>query len=48
MSVRTPKGLFIVCLVISIGFLFGCAGMEYAPNKGIAYYHSEFPAADRA
>jgi OmpA-OmpF porin, OOP family len=48
MSVRTPKGLFVVCLVLSIGFLFGCAGMEYAPNKGIAFYHSELPAADRA
>ncbi|MGZ9148547.1 MAG: OmpA family protein, partial [Candidatus Deferrimicrobiaceae bacterium] len=34
--------------VLSIGFLFGCAGMEYAPNKGIAFYHSELPAADRA
>ena len=48
MSVRTAKGLLAVCLVLSIGFLFGCAGMEYAPNKGIAYYHSELPAADRA
>ncbi|MGZ8430908.1 MAG: hypothetical protein ACXWWW_02985, partial [Candidatus Deferrimicrobiaceae bacterium] len=34
MSVRTAKGLLAVCLVLSIGFLFGCAGMEYAPNKG--------------
>src|SRR3990172_1065533 len=48
MSVRAPKGLLVACLVLSIGFLFGCAGMEYAPNKGIAYYHSELPAADRA
>ncbi|MGZ9162275.1 MAG: OmpA family protein [Candidatus Deferrimicrobiaceae bacterium] len=48
MSVRTAKGLLAVCLVLSIGFLFGCAGMEYAPNKGIAFYHSELPAADRA
>jgi len=48
MSVRTPKGLFVVCLVISIGFLSGCAGMEYVNKKGIAYYHSELPAADRA
>jgi len=48
MSVRTPKGLFVVCLVISIGFLSGCAGMEYVNKQGIAYYHSELPAADRA
>jgi OOP family OmpA-OmpF porin len=48
MGVRTAKGLLVACLVLSIGFLIGCAGMEYAPNKGIAYYHSELPAADRA
>src|SRR4030042_5759833 len=48
MSVRTAKGLLAVCLVLSIGFIFGCAGMEYAPNKGIAYYHRELPAAARA
>jgi len=48
MSVRTAKGLLAACLVLSIGFLFGCAGMEHAPKKGIAYYHSELPAADRA
>lgn len=48
MSVRGPKVLIAVCLVISIVFLFGCAGMEHAPKKGIAYYHKELPAAERA
>jgi OOP family OmpA-OmpF porin len=26
----------------------GCAGVEYAPKRGIMYYHKELPAADRA
>jgi peptidoglycan-associated lipoprotein len=48
MSVRTAKGLLVACLVLSIGFLFSCAGREFAPKEGIWYYHSELPAADRA
>ncbi|HLO25291.1 MAG TPA: OmpA family protein, partial [Geobacteraceae bacterium] len=26
----------------------GCAGREFAPKKGVWYYHQELPAADRA
>jgi outer membrane protein OmpA-like peptidoglycan-associated protein len=48
MSVRTGKVLLVACLVFSIGFLFGCAGREFAPKQQIWYYHSELPAADRA
>jgi outer membrane protein OmpA-like peptidoglycan-associated protein len=48
MSVRIAKGLLAACLVLSIGFLYGCAGREFAPKQQIWYYHSELPAADRA
>jgi outer membrane protein OmpA-like peptidoglycan-associated protein len=48
MSVHTVKGLVVACLVLSIGFLFGCAGREFYPKHQIWYYHSELPAADRA
>jgi len=30
------------------GIFSGCAGLEYAPKRGILYYHRELPAADRA
>jgi outer membrane protein OmpA-like peptidoglycan-associated protein len=48
MRIRSAKSLLAVCLVLSIGVLSGCAGMEYLNKNGIAYYHSELPAADRA
>jgi OOP family OmpA-OmpF porin len=31
-----------------LGFLAGCAGVEYAPSRGVAMYHRELPAAERA
>ncbi len=34
-----------LCLV---AFLSGCAGREFAPKRGVLYYHPELPAADRA
>jgi len=34
--------------MILVGILSGCAGLEYAPKRGILYYHRELPAADRA
>jgi outer membrane protein OmpA-like peptidoglycan-associated protein len=34
--------------LLSFSFLFGCAGRELAPKKGIWYYHKELPAAERA
>ena len=48
MGSRGRKALVVMCLVFSVGFLFGCAGMEYAPKKQIWYYHQELPAAERA
>lgn len=29
-------------------FVAGCAGRQYAPNRGVMYYHNELPIADRA
>jgi OOP family OmpA-OmpF porin len=42
----------VSCLLVGLlffaGFLAGCAGLEYAPKRGMMYYHKELPAADRA
>ncbi len=35
----------ILCLAVTFA---GCAGRVYAPKRGVMYYHSELPAADRA
>lgn len=40
-----------VCLVISfllLSFFVGCAGMEFAPRQGAAWFPRELPAAERA
>lgn len=34
-----------LCLVV---LMSGCAGREFAAKRGVLYYHSELPAADRA
>lgn len=31
-----------------IALMSGCAGREFAPRRGVLYYHPELPAADRA
>jgi hypothetical protein len=36
------------CLLLVTVFFVGCAGRVYAPKRGVAYYHQELPAADRA
>ena len=38
----------LVGLVFIAGFMAGCAGLEYAPKRGMMYYHKELPAADKA
>lgn len=38
----------LVGLVLIAAFLAGCSGLQYAPKRGIMYYHQELPAADRA
>ena len=40
--------LSAVGLVLLLGVFYGCAGREYAPKRGVWYYHKELPAADRA
>ncbi|MGA7104831.1 MAG: OmpA family protein [Candidatus Deferrimicrobiaceae bacterium] len=35
-------------LLLFAGFLAGCSGLQYAPKRGMMYYHKELPAADRA
>jgi outer membrane protein OmpA-like peptidoglycan-associated protein len=35
-------------LLLLAGFLAGCSGLQYAPKRGMMYYHKELPAADRA
>lgn len=39
--------LFFGVLLLA-GFLAGCSGLQYAPKRGMMYYHKELPAADRA
>jgi outer membrane protein OmpA-like peptidoglycan-associated protein len=40
--------LSAICLLLLLGVSYGCAGREYAPNRGVMYYHKLLPAADRA
>jgi OOP family OmpA-OmpF porin len=35
-------------LLLLAGFLAACSGLQYAPKRGMMYYHKELPAADRA
>jgi outer membrane protein OmpA-like peptidoglycan-associated protein len=35
-------------LVIALTFLFGCAGLEFAPKKGVWMYPKELVSADKA
>src|SRR5512134_1536973 len=48
MTPRFVNRLFAVSLILLLGAFYGCAGLEYAPNRGLMYYHEELPAADRA
>jgi OOP family OmpA-OmpF porin len=42
------KTLPSIAILVLLSVLYGCAGMEYAPKRGIAYYPKELPAAERA
>jgi OmpA-OmpF porin, OOP family len=46
---KSPRAVLsaAICLVF-LSVLVGCAGWEFAPKRGIAYYPKELPAADRA
>ena len=37
-----------MAVLVLLSFLVGCAGMEYAPKRGVAFYPKELVAADRA
>ena len=48
-----PKSSFLrvlpaMAVLVLLSFLVGCAGMEWAPKRGVAYYPKELVAADRA
>jgi outer membrane protein OmpA-like peptidoglycan-associated protein len=38
----------VIAILALLAVLSGCAGMEYAPKRGVAYYPKELVAADRA
>ena len=38
----------VMAVLVLLSFLVGCAGMEWAPKRGVAYYPKELVAADRA
>ena len=48
MTIRLVNRVSAICLLLLLGVIYGCAGREYAPNRGVMYYHKELPAADRA
>lgn len=48
MYARWRRPLLSVSAVVLIGFLAGCAQLEYAPKGPYLGYHNELPAAERA
>jgi len=48
MRVSRSKALLVVLVVSAVGFLAGCANMEFVPNGKYFFYHKELPAAQRA
>ena len=44
----TWKALLCIGVLGLASLMAGCAGREFAPKKGVWYYHQELPAADRA
>lgn len=49
-AITTKRLLIVVIAVLSLSFLIGCAGREFAPKDPYTYwyYHKELPEADRA
>jgi outer membrane protein OmpA-like peptidoglycan-associated protein len=52
-GVMKPKSSILrvlpaMAVLVLLSFLVGCAGMEWAPKRGVAYYPKELVAADRA
>ncbi|MGE5284191.1 MAG: OmpA family protein, partial [Actinomycetota bacterium] len=44
----TWKALLCIGVLCLASLVSGCAGREFAPKRGVWYYHPELPAADRA
>ena len=42
------RALALVGVLFLAWAFMGCAGREFAPKRGVLYYHPELPAADRA
>jgi len=45
---RVLRALSSMAILFLVSLLFGCAGMEYAPRRGVGWYPKELPAAERA
>jgi len=48
MTLRLVNRISAICLLLLLGIFYGCAGLVYAPKRGMMYYHKELPAAERA
>src|SRR4030066_445424 len=48
MTLKLVNRISAICLLLLLGVLFGCAGLEPAPKRGLWYYQPAAPAADRA
>ncbi len=48
MTSMTTKLLSRAGVLCLFALMTGCAGREFAPKRGVLYYHPELPAADRA
>ncbi len=48
MTAMTTKALSWTGALCLVALMTGCAGREFAPKRGVLYYHAELPAADRA
>src|SRR4030066_2435464 len=48
MTLKLVTLISAICLHVLLGVFYGCAGLVYAPKRGMMYYHKELPAAERA
>jgi OmpA-OmpF porin, OOP family len=45
---KAPRASLSLAVCFLLSFLVGCAGMEFAPRQGAAWFPRELPAAERA
>jgi outer membrane protein OmpA-like peptidoglycan-associated protein len=48
MDFKAPRTQLSLAVCFLLSYLVGCAGMEFAPKQGAAWFPRELPAADRA